>query len=81
MKYVGIVHLLCCNFKVATLPFDSKKEAQDAEAERRIKEQRDFELQKNTPGEVPGSLAGLLEEFFKEHGAKSLAPKTLQTLP
>ncbi len=58
--------------------FESKKEAQDAEAERRIKEQRDFELQKNTPGEVPGSLAGLLAEFFKEHGAKSLAPKTLQ---
>jgi len=58
--------------------FESKKEAADAEAERRIKEQRNFELQKATPAEVPGTLAGLLKEFFSEHGAKSLAPKTLQ---
>jgi integrase len=58
--------------------FESKKEAAEAEAERRIKEQRDFELQKATPGEVPGSLSGLLKEFFTEHGAKALAPKTLQ---
>src|SRR5579871_6258759 len=58
--------------------FTSKKEAQDAEAERRIEEQRAFSLQKATPAEVPGTLAGLLKEFFSEHGAKSLAPKTLQ---
>ena len=58
--------------------FESKKEATDAEVERRIKEQRAFELQKLTPAEVPGTLAGLLKEFFSEHGAKALAPKTLQ---
>jgi integrase len=58
--------------------FESKKEAQDAEAERRIKEQRDFELQKATPAEVPGTLAGLLKEFFNEHGEKALAAKTLR---
>src|SRR5215472_3208324 len=58
--------------------FASKKEAQDAEAERRIKEQRDFELQKATPAEVPGTLSGLLKEFFNQHGEKSLAPKTLK---
>jgi integrase len=58
--------------------YASKKEAQDAEAERRIEEQRAFSLQKATPAEVPGTLAGLLKEFFSEHGAKSLAPKTLQ---
>ena len=58
--------------------FESKKEATDAEAERRIKEQRDFELRKVTPSDAPGTLAGLLKEFFSEHGAKSLAPKTLQ---
>jgi integrase len=58
--------------------FESKKEATDAEVERRIKEQRDFELRKATPTEEPGTLAGLLKEFFSEHGAKSLAPKTLQ---
>jgi integrase len=58
--------------------FASKKEATDAEVERRIKEQRDFELQKVTPADVPGTLAGLLKEFFSEHGAKALAAKTLQ---
>ena len=58
--------------------FESKKEATDAEVARRIKEQRDFELQKATPAAVPGTLSGLLKEFFSEHGAKSLAPKTLQ---
>jgi integrase len=58
--------------------FASKKEAQDAEAERRIKEQRDYTLQKATPAEVPGTLAGLLKEFFDQHGEKSLAAKTLR---
>ena len=50
--------------------FASKKEAQDAETARRIKAQREFELRKATPAEVPGTLAGLLKEFFTEHGAK-----------
>jgi len=58
--------------------FVSKKEAQDAETARRVEAQREFELQKATPGAVPGTLSGLLAEFFTEHGAKSLAPKTLQ---
>src|SRR5579862_6949383 len=58
--------------------FASKKEAQDAEAERRIKEQRDFDLQKATPAELPGTLSGLLKEFFNQHGEKSLALKTLK---
>ena len=57
--------------------FASKKEAQEAETARRVQAQREFELGKNTPAEVPGSLQGLLTEFFNEHGAKSLAPKTL----
>ncbi len=57
--------------------FASKKEAQDSEAERRIKEQRDFELQKATPTELPGTLSGLLKEFFNQHGEKALAAKTL----
>src|ERR1035438_5420092 len=58
--------------------FSSKKAAQDAEAERRTQAQREAELQIATPGEIPGTLASLLKEFFSEHGAKSLAPKTLQ---
>ena len=58
--------------------FESKKEATDAEVARRIKEQRDFEIGKMTPAEVPGTLAGLLKEFFSQHGEKSLAAKTLR---
>lgn len=58
--------------------FASKKEAQDAETARRVKAQRDFELQSATPVAIPGTLAGLLKEFFSEHGAKALAAKTLQ---
>ncbi|GEM_PF-6509435 len=46
----------------------SKKEAQDAEAARRIEEQHAFNLQKAAPAEVPGTLAGLLKEFFVQHG-------------
>jgi integrase len=57
--------------------FASKKAAQDAEAERRTQAQRDAELLTASPVAVPGTLAGLLDEFFSEHGAKSLAPKTL----
>ena len=57
--------------------FETKKEATDAEVARRIKEQRDFEIGKMTPSEVPGTLAGLLKEFFIQHGEKSLAAKTL----
>lgn len=58
--------------------FTSKKEAQEAETARRVQAQRDFELQRNTPAQIPGTLSGLLAEFFTEHGAKSLAAKTLQ---
>src|ERR1700751_4845958 len=58
--------------------FASKKEAQDAEAERRSKEQHDFTLLKATPAELPGTLSGLLKEFFDEHGEKALAAKTLK---
>jgi hypothetical protein len=58
--------------------FASKKEAQDAETARRVKAQRDYELQSATPQAIPGTLAGLLKGFFSEHGAKALAAKTLQ---
>jgi len=58
--------------------FASKKEAQDAEAARRIEAQREQELRIETQGPIPATLASLLEEFFSEHGAKALAAKTLQ---
>ena len=58
--------------------FASKKEAQDAETARRIQAQRAYELQSASPAAIPGTLAGLLKEFFSEHGAKALAAKTLR---
>jgi len=58
--------------------FASKKEAQDAEAERRMSAQREYNLMKATPAELPGTLSGLLKEFFDEHGEKALAAKTLK---
>jgi integrase len=58
--------------------FASKKEAQDAEAERRLSAQREYNLMKATPAELPGTLSGLLKEFFNEHGEKALAAKTLK---
>src|SRR5579862_8602685 len=58
--------------------FASKKEAQDAEAERRISAQREYNLLKATPAGLPGTLSGLLKEFFSEHGEKALAAKTLK---
>jgi integrase len=58
--------------------FASKKEAQDAEAERRLSAQREYNLMKATPAELPGTLSGLLKEFFDEHGEKALAAKTLK---
>src|SRR5580698_982674 len=58
--------------------FASKKEAQDAEAERRLSAQREYNLLQATPAELPGTLSGLLKEFFNEHGEKALAAKTLK---
>lgn len=53
--------------------FATKKEAQDAEADRRAEEQRKFELKKAGSGVAaapPKTLAMLLEEFFREHAGK-----------
>src|SRR5271166_5096573 len=55
-----------------------KRSYADAETARRVKAQRDYELQSAIPAAIPGTLAGLLKEFFSEHGAKALAAKTLQ---
>jgi len=60
--------------------YPSKKEALEAEAARRIEVLREHELKQEGPGTqaLPKTLAALLEEFFTEHGAKNLAPKTLE---
>src|SRR5688500_12497398 len=59
--------------------FSTKRQAEDAEAERRIEEQRRHELAESgvtiaTP--LPTTLGMLLEEFFRQHVDEKLAPKT-----
>ncbi len=63
--------------------FNSKKEAQDAEAARRVEEQQKFDLAKagavvTVSAELPKTLSMLLDEFFKQHAEESLAPKTIE---
>jgi hypothetical protein len=59
--------------------FATKKEAQDAEARRRIEAQQDYEAAlRGAVAPVPTTLRGLLEDFCKEHGDKSLAVKTVE---
>src|SRR6266446_336582 len=61
--------------------FATKREAEDAEAQRRIEEQQKYELAKAGSGvaaPLPKTLAMLLTEFFCEHAEKKLAPKTVE---
>jgi integrase len=59
--------------------FATKQEAIDAEAVRRIDEQKKYEMGKTgavVVGAVPKTLAGLLDEFFCAHADEKLAGKT-----
>jgi integrase len=62
--------------------FASKKEAQDAEAARRIEEQKKYDLEKagavTVAEELPKTLSMLLKEFFRQHAEGNLAPKTIE---
>jgi len=61
--------------------FATKQAAIDAEAERRIEEQKKFEMVKAGAGVVaalPTTLAGLLREFLRQHVDEKLAPKTIE---
>jgi len=67
--------------KVREFGFATKQEATDAEAARRIDEQKKYEMAKSgagVTGEVPKTLAGLLDEFFRQHADEKLAGKTVQ---
>ena len=72
--------------KRGTLPirefgFATKREAEDAEAKRRTEEQQKFELAKAGSGVAaapPKTLSMLLDEFFRQHAEKKLAPKTIE---
>jgi len=61
--------------------FSTKREAEDAEAKRRIEEQQKYELAKAGSGVAaapPKTLSMLFEEFFHQHVDKKLAPKTIE---
>jgi integrase len=61
--------------------FATKREAEDAEASRRIEEQQKYELAKAGSGVAavpPKTFSMLLEEFFRQHVEKKLAPKTVE---
>jgi len=61
--------------------FRTMKEAQDAEAARRIEEQQKYELAKAGSGVAaapPKTLGMLLEEFHHQHAEEKLAPKTIE---
>ena len=60
--------------------FETKAAAEAAEAERRVLEQKRYELEQAGLPKVPlpKTLADLLQEFFKEHAERKLAPKTIE---
>ena len=61
--------------------FATKQAAVDAEATRRIDEQKKLELANAGAAkdvEVPKTLATLLDEFFRQHAVENLAPKTVE---
>jgi integrase len=61
--------------------FATRQEAIDAEANRRIDEQKKAELAKTGAGvdaPVPKTLATLLDEFIRQHACEHLAPKTVE---
>lgn len=61
--------------------FSSKREAEDAEAQRRIEEQQKLALAAagaGIPARLPQTLSMLLEEFFEQHVDQKLAPKTIE---
>src|SRR5438477_2093086 len=62
--------------------FSSKREAEDAEAKRRLEEIQKYELAKSGAAGVaaalPTTLVMLLQEFLRQHAEEKLAPKTVE---
>jgi integrase len=67
---------------VAESGFASKREAGDAEANRRAQELQKYELAKagatTVATALPTTFAMLLQEFFRQHAEEKLAPKTVE---
>src|SRR5437016_3306079 len=67
--------------RISESGFSTKREAEDAEAHRRIEEQQKEDLAKvgaRVTGPLPKTLSMLLEEFFRQHVDEKLAPKTVE---
>jgi integrase len=67
--------------KIREFGFATKQEAAEAEATRRIDELKKRDMAKSgggVTGDVPKTLAGLLDEFFRQHADAKLAGKTVQ---
>jgi hypothetical protein len=65
--------------QIKASPFASKKDAQDAEAKRRMEAQHEYEASlRDAVAPLPTTLRGLIEDFCKEHADKNLAPKTVE---
>ena len=61
--------------------FATKAAAANAEAERRVEEQKKREIAASgapVTEAVPKTLSALLEEFFRQHVDEKLAPKTIE---
>jgi integrase len=61
--------------------FATKREAEDAEASRRVEEQQKQEMAKagaSVTAAIPKTLSMLLREFFTQHVDEKLAPKTIE---
>src|SRR4026209_2815610 len=66
--------------RVSASGFATKREAEDAEARRRLHEEQKRELAMAGAAvavPLPKTLAMLLEEFFRQHVDENLAPKTI----
>src|SRR5713101_6036120 len=67
--------------RISKSGFSTKREAEDAEAQRRIDENQKRDLAKagaSVAGPLPKTLSMLLEEFFRQHVDQKLAPKTVE---
>jgi hypothetical protein len=67
--------------EVREFGFATKQEAIDAEAARRVDEQKKYEMARTgsvVVGAIPKTLVGLLEEFFRSHADEKLASKTVE---
>ena len=58
--------------------FQTKREADEAEAARRVIIKRKHEIGNQETAPLPKTFGAMLEEFFSEHGEKRLARKTLE---